>query len=86
MLRACNALRIASAAALAKTAHGAGTPPASAEAPPPLKRGALEGRTGDASAHGAGNHPAATRHPSQEGNLRRGLPQPRKPATPQPPS
>ncbi|MDR0937026.1 MAG: hypothetical protein LBM98_10135 [Oscillospiraceae bacterium] len=29
--------------------------------------GTVDGVT---SAHGAGNHPAATRHPSQEGNLR----------------
>ncbi|MDR0935898.1 MAG: hypothetical protein LBM98_04365 [Oscillospiraceae bacterium] len=28
-----------------------------------------------------GNHPGATRHPSQEGNLRRKLSQPRNPAT-----
>ncbi|MDR0935772.1 MAG: hypothetical protein LBM98_03715 [Oscillospiraceae bacterium] len=38
---------------------------------PALSRRIAPGRwTGDASAHGAGNHPGASRHPSQEGNLR----------------
>ncbi|MDR0937438.1 MAG: hypothetical protein LBM98_12250 [Oscillospiraceae bacterium] len=55
-------IRIASAAAASQRRAGRKPCPVPAHC-----AGTVDGVT---SAHGAGNHPAASRHPSQEGNLR----------------